>query len=304
MMPDGTLVPWTQPARHADADRGGRAVDPVERPRLRAGAERPHARLRGHAADRRPRAVRRRQAVLVAGALRARASASGYYAPPGVDPDADLTRWFARSTPASRTTRPEARGIVDVLARYHSAYYIDHSRAPAPTVHRQRLDRRPVPGRRGAALLQPHARAAPGRAAVADVPRLRPPARPEQGRRRRRASTQRAYAWMDRYVKGDAARPPAGRRGADPDLPEHAPSGGPVTRADIRRSHPGEVRFASAAAQTVLRRRRPARGARHRPDRRRRRVRDDDAPPTSRAPRPTGCRRRPARATRCSARRR
>ena len=53
MLPDGRLVPWRSPNGHAAAARRGRAGDPVDRPRLRDRAERPHAR-----ATRSPRRAR------------------------------------------------------------------------------------------------------------------------------------------------------------------------------------------------------------------------------------------------------
>ena len=170
--------------RAADADRRRGAVDPVERPRLRAGAQRAHARLRGHLADRRPRALRHRQAV-----LRRRAST------PRARRAATTRRRASTPTPTSRAGSREInagepygadeRAIADELAAHHSALLPRPLARARADPDRQRLDRRPLPRRRGAALLQPHARAVPRRAAVADVPRLRPPARPEQGRRRR-----------------------------------------------------------------------------------------------------------------------
>ena len=60
-------------------------------------------------------------------------------------------------TPASPTTTTSARAIVEHAERYHSAYYIDPSHAPPPLFVGSGLHRRPVPGRRGAAIREPHA---------------------------------------------------------------------------------------------------------------------------------------------------
>src|SRR4051795_1296615 len=64
---------------------------------------------------------------------------------------------------------------------------------------------------------------------------------------------QRAYAWMDRYVKGDASAPALqGVEALTQTCPKIAPSDGPYDAPTWKALHPGEVRFASAAAQTVL----------------------------------------------------
>ena len=63
--------------------------------------------------------------------LYASGQATGYYAPPGADPGADLTRWFAQIN-AGEPYDADERAIADELAAHHSPYYLDHSRAPAP----------------------------------------------------------------------------------------------------------------------------------------------------------------------------
>jgi len=56
----------------------------------------------------------------------------GYLAPPGADPDADIASVIARTDRGEPYTDPEAQRIVDDLARFHSAYYIDPSHRPPP----------------------------------------------------------------------------------------------------------------------------------------------------------------------------
>ena len=53
--------------------------------------------------------------------------ATGFYAPKGVDPSADLTGWFElESAPASPTTRTRRSGaLAREIARNHSAYYLE-----------------------------------------------------------------------------------------------------------------------------------------------------------------------------------
>ena len=111
----------------------------------------------------------------------------GYLAPPGTDPEADVAGWVARADAGEPYDDASAKAVVDTLERYHSPYWIDSSTAPAAAVRGERLHRRPVPGRRGAPVREPHPPRAPGRARGDDVRRLRPPARVEQGGRARAA---------------------------------------------------------------------------------------------------------------------
>lgn len=56
----------------------------------------------------------------------------GFLAPPGVDPEADVLGWVTRTNLGEPYTDGSAQQIVRTLANYHSAYYIDASRPPAP----------------------------------------------------------------------------------------------------------------------------------------------------------------------------
>lgn len=60
-------------------------------------------------------------------------NAAGYYAAPGMDPDADLTTWFTRiNTGDPADDDPLVADIIDEITTHHSSYYIDDSTAPAP----------------------------------------------------------------------------------------------------------------------------------------------------------------------------
>jgi len=55
------------------------------------------------------------------------------YAPPGTDPDADLSTWFtAINAGEPYDTNPLSQDIVDEITTHHSSYYIDDSTPPAP----------------------------------------------------------------------------------------------------------------------------------------------------------------------------
>jgi predicted acyl esterase len=183
--------------------------------------------------------------------LYASGQASGYYAPPGADPDADLTRWFAEIN-AGEPYGADERAIAEELAAHHSPYYLDHSRAPAPTlvangwtddlfpvdeaVRYYNRTRAQYPDAPLALMLLDfgHQR---GQSKEADVARFQ----------------QRAYDWMDRYVKGDATAPAlTGVEALTQTCPKDAPSGGPYHAPTWQALHPGEVRYTSATPQTVL----------------------------------------------------
>ncbi len=56
----------------------------------------------------------------------------GYLAPPGLDPDADVAGWVARTDAGEPYSDEAAARIVDQLARFHSPYYVPATRRPAP----------------------------------------------------------------------------------------------------------------------------------------------------------------------------
>jgi hypothetical protein len=56
----------------------------------------------------------------------------GFLAPPGLDPEADVTAWVTRTTAGEPYEDAGARSIVDLLARYHSAYYVPVGGGPPP----------------------------------------------------------------------------------------------------------------------------------------------------------------------------
>ncbi len=266
MMPDGTLVPWIERRRQADEDRRRAAQHPLDRPRLLAAAQRRHPRLRRRRALPRPQ---RRPPIgvlkqsFVAG-LFGLGLATSNYAPPGTDPDADLTSWYSADQ-RRRALRREPTLTGHRRRAHHPPLLVLHrrlDRARADADH-QRLDRRPVPARRGDPLLQPHPHPSPGHADLADLQRPRPPARAEQGRRHRLPQladpclvrplrqARRLRALPGRpdadHRPAPIPRPRAARRGPFDDLAADAPSAPRPGRALA----PGEVRLDSAAAQTI-----------------------------------------------------
>jgi hypothetical protein len=56
----------------------------------------------------------------------------GFLAPPGVDPEADVAGWVARTDQGEPYTDAQAQSIVDLLVRYHSPFYLRADRPPPP----------------------------------------------------------------------------------------------------------------------------------------------------------------------------
>ena len=299
---DGTLAPWTSP--------GGRRCGSPARCRRSRGATSctrsspTGARSTTRSPARgRPRAVRRREAVVGVRAVRPRRG-DGVLRPardrPRLRPD-HVVRRRGRGRAgrcAGAGDRGGARGApLAVLSR-------PLPRAGADAAG-ERLHGRPLPGRRGAAVRQPHAGAVSVDAAVDAVPRLRAHARAEQARRH--GGVRAAALSVDGPLRqGRRDRDAAARgRGPDADVPGDRAVRRPVHGRDVGGAAPRRGAPAvGARADRRLGRRRPdaspPRSTRS-PARARARRR---APPTSRGRRATACPPRPATATRCSAHRR
>jgi hypothetical protein len=177
--------------------------------------------------------------------------ASGYIAPPGADPDADLTTWFA-VVGAGEPGGPPAQAIEDELAAHHSPYYVDHSQAPAPTLIANGFtdDLFPVDeALRFSNRTRAQYPSTPLSLLFMDFGHMRGQNKPAD----MAVFEQRRFEWMDRYVKGDAsATPLRGVEALTQTCPASAPSGGPFTAPTWRALHSGEVRLRSAATQTIV----------------------------------------------------
>ena len=132
MNPDGSLVPWSSP--------GGKPM------RIAAAAPQipwtdlvyslmPNGRtldytITGPNDDRSPIGVMKQSFV---SGLYALGQTTGYYAPPGVDSQADLTQWYALISGGDPyDSNPQAKAVVDEIATHHSSYYIPDTQPPAP----------------------------------------------------------------------------------------------------------------------------------------------------------------------------
>ena len=189
--------------------------------------------------------------------LYALGSTSGFYAPAGTDPQADLTGWFAAlnaGEPYDGNAQDEA--IINQIARYHSAYYLLDGaygaarEAPAPlfiangftddlfpvdeALRYYNLDRSLYPAD-PIGLFDFDGGHQRGQNKAADVALL----------------ASRIRAFFDHYVKGAGAAPPLGATALTQTCPKTAPSGGPFTAPTWAGLHPGEVDMSVTGEQTV-----------------------------------------------------
>jgi hypothetical protein len=257
---DGTLIPWVsdggKPMRIA-------AVQPDIPWTDLAYSLQPNGHTLDYVVDA-PYLQRGRIGVMkqsfVAG-LYALGQATSNYAPPGTDPDADLTNWYASINAGEPYDQsPLSQDIVDEITTHHSSYYIDDSTAPAPllisngwtddlfppdeAIRFYNRTRATHPGTPVALIFSDHGHQR-GQNKVPDAT----------------FRDRQLHAWFDHYVKGTGPAPfqgvqtltqacggpSGGATGAfdDPntDQPFRAP-----TWADLA---PGEVRYTSAPTKTV-----------------------------------------------------
>ena len=180
-----------------------------------------------------------------------------YYPPPGVDPQHDLTQWYADITAGEPYATPSDRSMVRQIAQYHSPYYLLDGafgmgrEAPAPllitngftddvfpadeALRYDNLERSLYPSDPIALLL-------------GDMGHQRADNKPAGGLLR----MQRIQAFFDHYVKGTGPQPTMGVTALTQTCPSTARPGGPYHAATWAGLHPGEVDYTSAPAQTVL----------------------------------------------------
>ena len=242
MLPDGSLAPWRSP--NGTPMRIAGAVPWIPWSDL-VQALLPN----GHDGDD-PTGVLKQS--FVAG-LYALGQSTGYYAPPGADPDADLTTWLGRVNAGEPYDGdPLVAQIKEELYRHHSAISIDDSEAPAPTLVANGWtdDLFPVDE---ALRWYRHVRAdhpaTPAALMFLDFGHQRAQNKPADVAR----FQARAYQWFDRYVKGDTSVTPLhGVEALTETCPAAAPSGGPYDAPTWDALHPGAIRYAGAVPQTIL----------------------------------------------------
>ena len=176
--------------------------------------------------------------------------ASSNYAPPGTDPGADLTGWYALINAGEPyDSNPLANSIVAEITAHHSSYYIDHSRQPAPLLIQSGWNDDLFPVDEAVRFYNRTRGQYPGDPIslfLMDDGHARSQNKPAD----EAVFLARLNAWFDHYLKGEGAAPSSSAEALTTTC--GGPSEGPFTAADWQSLSPGEVRFGGDATQTVV----------------------------------------------------
>jgi dienelactone hydrolase len=256
MLPDGRLVPWRSPS--------GRplhiaAAAPFAGWSDLAYALLPNGRtldsqVTSPTADLSPVGVEKESIV---SGLYAVGALEGYYAAPGVNPQADLTTWYQNIAAGEPYNTPVDRSVIQQIAQFHFPYYLldrgygNGRERPAPllvangftddvfpvdeALRYYNLERSLYPSD-PIALFDFDGGHMRGQNKPADAALL----------------SARIKSFFDHYVKGTGPRPMTGVTALTQTCPASAPSGGPFLAPTWSALHPGEVRYSSRPTQTIL----------------------------------------------------
>lgn len=177
--------------------------------------------------------------------------ASSNYAPPKADEDADLTTWYALINAGEPyDSNPLAASVVEEITAHHSSYYIDHSRPPAPLLIQSGWNDDLFPVDEAVRFYDRTRAQYPGDPIslfLMDDGHARSQNKPAD----EALFLQRENAWFDHYLKGDGPEPASSAEALTTTCPQGAPSEGPFEAGSWEALSPGEIRFESAAAQTI-----------------------------------------------------
>ena len=183
--------------------------------------------------------------------LFASGAASGFYSPPGVDPNADLTTWYAQIN-RGEPEAPDQRAIATEISEYHQGFGLELSRSGAPPVLIQQGwtdDLFPAPEALRA-YNDLRAQDPNGHFALqfADLGH----ARGQNKKPVTEALNSEGTDFLDQHVLRSGNGPAAGSVVAyTQTCPKDAPAGGPFRASSWERLHPGSVRQSFVEEQTV-----------------------------------------------------
>ena len=256
MMPDDSLVPWTSP--------GGKpmriAVAAPEIPWTDlAYSLTPHGRTLDYVADNTYRGPNGDYPIGVAkqsyiAGLYGVGQATSNYAPPGTDPDADLTTWFTginAGEPYESNPIVDANDLIDEITTHHSSYYIPRDgTAPAPLLISNGWTDDLFPADEAIRFYNRTRTEFPG-ADVSlyflDYGHARGQGKDEDEEKLH--ATQET--WFDHYLKDEGSKPAQGATAITQTCPGDAPSAGPITAPTWDELSPGEIRLVDSATKTI-----------------------------------------------------
>jgi fermentation-respiration switch protein FrsA (DUF1100 family) len=252
MLPDGTLTPWESPEGKpmeiaAAVPRwpwtdlayslmpNGRTLDYV--------ADSPYRGPDGKA----PIGVEKESFVT---ALYGLGLGLSNYAAPGADKDADLTGWYALINAGEPyEANPMAGEVIDEITTHHSSYYIDHSVEPAPLLIQNGWNDDLFPVDEAIRYYNRTRTQYPGDP-ISLYEMDDGHMRSQNKQADEEAFEVRQNAWFDYYLKGEGSEPKSSVEALTTKC--GGPSEGPYKADSWKDLAPGEIRFQSAAAQTIV----------------------------------------------------
>jgi predicted acyl esterase len=178
-----------------------------------------------------------------------------YYAPPGTDPEADLTGWHTLMNAGEPYDDASGNPLLpiamlrDELTRHHSAYYIDDA-APAPLLIANGWTDDLFPADEAIRFYnrtRTRHLGVPISLLLADLGHGR--AQHKQADAALLGASERT--WLDYYVKGAGSAPFDGVKMLTQTCPISAPSGGPYLASSWATASTGEIRFDFSAKERI-----------------------------------------------------
>jgi predicted acyl esterase len=172
----------------------------------------------------------------------------GFYAPPGVDPNADLTTWNTRVL-AGEPEDSTAQSIANQIFSFHQGYGLRG--APAPLLLQSGWTDDLFPPEESLRLYNEVRAGDPGAPVSLQFGDLGH-SRGTNDAAMDKALQDQGSDFFDHYLKGSGSAPAAGSVTAYAQAcPKGSPVSGPFRAASWPQLHPGSVLFGSAAPQTV-----------------------------------------------------
>lgn len=178
--------------------------------------------------------------------------ADSYLPPPGIDPPVtEATVVADAGWPALSPADPLYQPAVDDLHNYHSAYYLPYNEAPAPLLWTNGWNddifpvNQEIDWANKVLSVHPDAQIS---MFLSDIGHPRSQNKPAD----QAVLTQRIVDWFAHYLTGAGNPVHLGVEALTTTCPSTVPSGGPYLASSWPAIHPGEVRYRSTAAQTVV----------------------------------------------------
>ncbi|MDQ2699747.1 MAG: acetylxylan esterase [Actinomycetota bacterium] len=177
----------------------------------------------------------------------------GNYALPGQSPSADLTSWKALLDAGEPYDgKPAAQSLLDEITAHHSSYYIDHSVAPAPIHITSGFTDDLFPVDEATRFYNrtraEHPDSRIGLFFGPNSGHMRGQNKPDVTA----AQAEIENRWVDHYLKGAGAAPPANVTAFLQTCPAGDPAGEPITAKDWASIAPGEIRLSESNQQQTV----------------------------------------------------